>query len=118
MASVGHVRRGMGDPPPFVHPKTRKGAGPLSDDDDDDEADEADEAGDGDKPDTRARCAGCSRRSEPGFENHRDDGRAYHNNCAPLAATRPQTVQVAPRQAGKLLAGVSVQLGPGRPQDA
>ena len=93
MASVGHVRRAMGDPPPFVHPKTRKGAGPLSDDDDDDEAD------------------------EPGFENHRDDGRAYHNNCAPLAATRPQTVQAAPQQAGKLVAGVGVQLGMGRPQN-
>ena len=104
----------MGDPPPFVHPKTRKGTGPLSDDDDDDEADEA---GDGDKPDTRARCAGCSRRSGPGFEYHRDDGKAYHNGCVTLTATRPrnrpQGAKGAPQLAGKLVAG----LGTGRPQN-
>ena len=52
---------------------------------------------------------------------HRDDGRAYHNGCVPLATTRPrnrlQTPQVGPRQVGKFVAGVSVQLGAGRPQN-
>ena len=125
MTSGGHVRRALGDPPPFVHPKTRRRAGRLDDDDDDDEADEAGEAGeagDGDKPDTMTRCGGCSRRITPGSEYHRDDGKAYHNNCVPLTTTcprnRPQTAQVAPQQAGKLVAGVGVQLGAGRPQNA
>ena len=95
--SIGHVRRALGDPPPFVHQNTRQGADPLSDENDDDEADE---------PDTRVQCGGCSRRITPGSEYHRDDGKDYHNNCVPLATTRPQAAQVAPRRAGKLLAGV------------
>ena len=73
-------------------------------------------------PDTRARCGGCSRRITSGSEYHRDDGNAYHNNCVPLTTTRPlnppPTAQCAPQQAGKLLAGVGVQLGAGRPQNA
>ena len=119
MTSVGHVRRALGDPPPFVQPKTRQRAGRL---DDDDEADEADEAGDGDKPDTMTRCGGCSRPIESGFEYHRDDGKAYHNGRVPLTATRPrnrpQAAQGAPQQAGKPIAGIDVQLGAGRPQNA
>ena len=59
----------------------------------------------------------CSRRITPGSEYHRDDGKDYHNNCVPLATTRPrnrpQAAQGAPQQAGKLLAGVGVQLGRG-----
>ena len=74
-----------------------------------------------DAHDTRARCGGCSKRITPGFEYWRDDGRAYHNNCVPLATTRPlnpaQAAQAAPQQAGKLLAGESVQLGTGRPKN-
>ena len=52
---------------------------------------------------------------------HRDDGKAYHNNCVPLATTRPlnpaQAAQAAPQQAGKLVAVNPVQLGAGRPQN-
>ena len=66
-------------------------------------------------------CGGCSRRITPGSEYHRDDGNAYHNNCVPLTTTRPlnppPTAQDAPQQAGKLLAGVGVQLGTGGPQN-
>ena len=108
ITSVGHVRRALGDPPPFVHPKTRQTAGPLDDGDNPD------------APDPRARCAGCSRRITAGSEYRRDDGKAYHNNCVPLATTRPlnpaQTGRDAPQQAGKRVAGVGVQLGAGRPQ--
>ena len=72
-------------------------------------------------PDTRTACGGCSRRITPGYAYWRDDGRAYHNNCVPLATNRPlnpaQATQAAPQQAGKLLAGVGVQLGTGRPQN-
>ena len=105
MQSIGHVRRAHGDPPPFVQPKTGQPAA----------LDEAD------APDTRAQCGGCSRRITPGSEYHRDDGNAYHNNCVPMTTTRPinppPTAQDAPQQAGKLLAGVGVQLGAGRPQN-
>ena len=105
--SIGHVRRALGDPPPFVQPKTGQ---PAAEDDALDEAD------------TRAQCGGCSRRIRPGYEYHRDDGNAYHNGCVPLATTRPsnrpQTAQVAPQQAGKPLAEVgAVQLGAGGPQN-
>ena len=104
--SIGHVRRALGDPPPFVQPKTRQRAA---------EADALDE------PDTRAQCGGCSRRITPGAEYWRDDGRVYHCNCVPLTTTRPlnpaQAAQAAPQQAGKLLAGDGVQLGTGRPQN-
>ena len=72
-------------------------------------------------PDTRARCGGCSKRITPGFAYWRDDGRAYHNGCVPLATTRPlnpaQAAHAAPQQAGRLVAGVGVQLGAGRPQN-
>ena len=124
MASMRHLRCVLEGPPASSGStrKTRQRAGPL---DDDDEPDEADEAADGDKPgkpDTWAQCGGCSRRITPGSEYHRDDGKAYHNNCVPLTTTRPlnrpQTAQVARRQAGKLVAGVSVQLGTGEPQNA
>ena len=68
-----------------------------------------------DPPDTRSQCGRCSRRITSGFEYHLDDGRAYHNNSVPLATTRPrnrpQTAQGTPQQAGKLVAGVVVQLG-------
>ena len=74
-----------------------------------------------DDHDTRARCGGCSRRITSDSEYHRDDGNAYHNNCVPLTTTRPlnppPTAHAAPQQAGKLLAGVGVQLGTGRPQN-
>ena len=74
-----------------------------------------------DDHDTRARCGGCSRRITSGSEYHRDDGNAYHNNCVPLATTRPlnpaQAAHAAPQQAGRLVAGVGVQLGTGRPQN-
>ena len=71
-------------------------------------------------PDTRAQCGGCSKRITPGVEYHRDDGKVYHNGCVDVATTRPlnppQTAHAAPQQAGKLIAGVGVQLGAGRPQ--
>ena len=74
-----------------------------------------------DDHDTRGRCGGCSRRITSGSEYHRDDGNAYHNNCVPLTTTRPlnppPTAHAAPQQGGKLLAGVGVQLGTGRPQN-
>ena len=112
MASIRHRNCVLGIPPPPFTWKTGKPADPL------DKADEADEA---DAPDTRAQCGGCSRRITPGSEYHRDDGNAYHNNCVPLTTTRPlnppQTAQDAHQQAGKLLAGVGVQLGAGRPQN-
>ena len=117
MASLGHVRRALGDPPPFVHPKTRQGDGPLSDDDDENDDDEADVGAalkSPNNPDLRVQCGGCSRRIEPGFEYHRDDGKDYHNNCVPLATTRPQAAQGAPRRAGKLLAGVRRPVGRGK----
>ena len=111
MASLRHLRCVLEGPPPASGStgKTRKGAGPLDAGDAADDADEPD--------DTRTQCGGCSRRIAPGFEYHRDDGRAYHNNCVPLATTRPlnrpQTAQAAPQQDGKLLVGVGVQLGTG-----
>ena len=108
MASLGHVRRALGDPPPFVQPKTGQPsaeADPLEEDDGDEtEADALD------KPDTRTQCGGCSRRITPEAEYWRDDGRAYHNNCVPLETTHPldptQTAQAAPQQASTLVAGV------------
>ena len=100
--SIGHVRRALGDPPPFVQPKTGQ---PTA------EADALEE------DDTRTQCGGCSRRITPRSEYWRDDGRAYHNGCVPLATTRPldptQTAQAAPQQASTLVAGVGVQLGAG-----
>ena len=96
MASLRHLRCVLEGPPPSSGStrETRKGAGPLDD---------------GDNPDTRAQCGGCSPRITSGFEYHRDDGRAYHNGCVPLTTTRPrnrpQAAQVAPQQAGKLVAG-------------
>ena len=108
MASIRHRNCVLGIPPP---PFTWK----ISQPDDDDEPDALDE------PDTRAQCGGCSRRITPGSEYHRDDGKAYHNNCVPLTTTRPlnplPTAQDAHQQAGKLLAGVGVQVGTGRPQN-
>ena len=112
MASTRHRNCILGIPPPPFTWKTGKPADPL------DKADEADEA---DAPDTRSQCGGCSRRITSGSEYHRHDGNAYHNNCVPLATTRPlnpaHAAQAAPQQAGKLAAGVSVQLGAGRPQN-
>ena len=118
--SIGHVRRALGDPPPFVQPKTGQPsaeADPLEEDDGDEtEADALDE------PDTRTQCGGCSRRITPEAEYWRDDGRAYHNGCVPLATTRPldptQTAQAAPQQASTLVAGVGVQLGTGTGEEA
>ena len=53
-----------------------------------------------DDDDPRAPCGGCSKRITPGSEYWRDDGRAYHCNCVPLATTRPlnptQAAQAAP----------------------
>ena len=125
--SIGHVRRALGDPPPFVQPKTGQPADPLDKADQADEPaalDKADEPAaldEADAPDTRAQCGGCSRRITSGSEYHRDDGNAYHNNCVPLATIRPlnpaHADQAAPQQAGKLVAGVGVQLGMGRPQN-
>ena len=121
MASLRHLRCVLEGPPAFSGStrETRQCAGPLDDGDEPDEPDEPDEA---DNPDTRAQCGGCSRRITPGSEYHHDDGKAYHNNCVPLNTTRPlnrpQTAQVARRQAGKLVAGVVVQLGTGEPQNA
>ena len=109
IASTRHRNRILGIPPPPFTWKTGKPADAL------DKADEAD------APDTRAQCGGCSRRITPGSEYRRDDGNAYHNNCVPLSTTRPlnrpQAAQEAPQQAGKLLAGVGVQLGAGGPQN-
>ena len=103
--SIGHVRRALGDPPPFVQPKAR----------------DADDSDDG-EPDTRTLCAGCSKRITPGAEYWRDNGLAYHNGCVPLATTRPmnptQTAQAAPQQASTLVAGVGVQLGAGTGEEA
>ena len=115
--SIGHVRRAHGDPPPFVQPKTGQPAAL-------DKADEADEPAvldEADAPDTRAQCGGCSRRITSGSEYHRDEGNAFHNNCVTLATIRPlnpaPAAQAAPQQAGKLVAGVGVQLGTGGPQN-
>ena len=109
MASIRHRNCVLGIPPPAFNRKT------------DQPADDADDADALDAPDTRARCGGCARRITPGSEYHRDDGNAYHNNCVPLTTTRPrnpaQAAQGAPQQAGKLVAGVGVQLGTGRPQN-
>ena len=109
MASIRHLRCVLEGPPTSSGStrKTRRPADPL---------DKAD------APDTRAQCGGCSRRITPRSEYHRDDGKAYHNNCVPLATTRPlnpaHAAQAAPQQAGKLLAGMGgVQLGAGRPQN-
>ena len=109
MASTRHRNCVLGIPrPPFTW-KTGKPADPL------DKADEADPLDKADEADTRSQCGGCSRRITPGSEYHRDDGRAYHNNCVPLATARPrnrpQTAQGTPQQAGKLVAGVRRQLG-------
>ena len=80
----------------------------------------ADDSDDGD-PDPRTQCGGCARRITPGREYWRDDGRAYHKGCVPLATTRPlnpaQAAQGAPQQAPKRLAGVGFQLGTERPQN-
>ena len=105
--SIGHVRRALGDPPPFVQPKMGQPAA---------EAAEPDEA------DTPTPCAGCSRRITPGAEYWRDNGLAFHNGCVPLATTRPldptQTAQAAPQQDSTLVAGVGVQLGAGTGEEA
>ena len=116
MTSIRHLRCVLEGPPPSGSTrKTRRPADPL------DKADEADQPAaldEADEADTRARCGGCSRRITPRSEYHRDDGKAYHNNCVPLTTTRPlnptQTAQAAPKQAGKPVAGVRVQLGAGR----
>ena len=105
--SIGHLRRALGDPPPFVQPPSK---GQPANDSDDGE------------PDTRTPCGGCSRCITSGYAYWRDDGNAYHNNCVPLTTTRPlnppPTAQGAPQHAGKLVAGVwGVQLGMGRPQN-
>ena len=105
--SIGHVRRALGDPPPFVQPKTGQPSA---------EADVLEE------DDTRTQCGGCSRRITPGSEYWHDDGCAYHNGCVPLATTRPmnpaQTAQAAPQQTSTLVAGIGVQLGTGTGEEA
>ena len=121
IVTIGHVRRAHGDPPPFVQPQTK--GKPADEDEPEEDFTSITSSNDGDAgdPDTRAQCDGCSRGITPGREYYRDDGNAYHNNCVPLTTTRPlnrpQAAQVDPRQAGKLVAGVCVQLGAGRPQN-
>ena len=109
--SIGHVRRAAGDSPPFVQPKARDAA----EDEPEEELTDGNSSDDHDdgEPDTRTPCGGCSKRITPGSEYWRDDGRAYHNGCVPLATTRPldptRTAQAAPQQASTLLAGVGAQ---------
>ena len=118
--SIGHVRRALGDPLPFVQPKAR-------DADEDEPEDDvtsltSTDYGDVGGPDTRPWCGGCSKGIMPGSEYWRDNGLAYHNNCVPLATTRPlnptQAAQAAPQQAAALVAGVGVQLGAGKGEKA
>ena len=121
IVTIGHVRRAHGDPPPFVHPQTK--GKPADEDEPEEDVKSLTSSDDGDAgdPDTRAQCDGCSGRIQPGVEYWRDDGRVYHNGCLPMVTTRPlnpaQAAQAAPQQSGTRLAGVSVQLGTGRPQN-
>ena len=129
MASLRHRNCILGIPPPPYSWKTGRSADlPEEDDGDDAEADgleedvganAGDEADAPDEADTRTQCGGCSRRITPRSEYWRDDGRAYHNGCVPLATTRPlnpaQAAHAAPQQAGKRVAVVGVQSGAGRP---
>ena len=118
MASLRHRNCILGIPPPPYSWRTGQPADAPAeadaleeDDGDDAEADALEE------DDTRTQCGGCSRRITPKSEYWRDDGRAYHNGCVPLATTRPlnpaQATHAALQQAGKRVAVV----GAGRPQN-
>ena len=107
--------------PPFVQPQSK---GKTADEDEPEEhvtSLTSSDDGDAGDPDTQFTCGGCSKRIAPGSEYWRDNGLAYHNGCVPLATTRPlnptQTAQAAPQQARRLVVGVGVQLGTGRPQN-
>ncbi len=120
--TIGHVRRALGDPPPFVQPQSK--GKPADEDEPEDDVNSLTSSDDGDAgdPDTRSPCGGCSKRITPGSEYWRDNGLAYHNYCVPLAKTRPlnptQAAQAAPQQGGKLLVGFGIQLGAGRGEKA
>ena len=74
------------------------------------------------EPDTRTPYGGCLRHITPGSEYWRDDGNPYHNGCVPFVTTRPlnptQTAQATPQQASTLVAGLGVQLGAGKGEEA